>query len=150
MKKKTTYKKNGNTTSNEALREFALEILIPTDLDTMLMTEDTLNLALRKAVLNIYLDRHCHVVISLLDNGLYEWITVPYNTALGQAVSKEIDKKSRLKMEFFVDQDYDKVCEWAKNEMAKGNIVVISKEKDGKYHAISYTKLEWALLNTKF
>lgn len=138
------------TLTKEELLEPITRIITST-MNTDYFTKDSLDFMLQKGVLDFYLDNDNYLAIGFSENNpnIVEWTNIPYNTEIGKIITKKFEKNKFLKFSSFNDKDYDKVSKWAKSEMDKGNIVVISKEKDGTYTALSYTKWEWALINVR-
>lgn len=135
--------------SYEELRQSMQKTIIPTDIDTLSMTFDTLDLFLHQYVVEYYLDNKCIVEFHVVDVNQVEFLVIPKATQLGQLLQQEIINLSNAKMACYSNKDYNEVSAWAKKEADAGRHVVISKEKNGTYTAISYTKLEWAILMMK-
>lgn len=121
---------------------------ITSQMNTEYFSKDSLDLMLQQYVLDIYLKNNNYLAIGMSkDNpNLIEWTNIPYNTELGNAITKKIEKQKFLKYSSYNNKDYDKVVQWAKSEIDKGQIVIISREKDGSYTALSYSLTEWVLI----
>lgn len=136
--------------SKEELKENLIQtIIIPTDVDTLSFSIDTLEMALQQSMTDMYLTRDCYLAYCLENSEIANMIIIPYRCALGQIIAKEFAALHSYKMATFSDRDYEKVSKWAKAEIDKGRIVVIEKDRNNVYTAVSYTKLEYALLTTK-
>ncbi|GEM_PF-2766564 len=114
-------------------------------------SKDSLDILLEKRGMNRFLDYDNYVAIGRSkDNpNTIEYMNIPYNTDLGGVIAKKFEKQKFLKMDSFSHKDYDKLCEWVNSEVEKGNRVVVYKEKDGTYTAMSFTPQEWDLIYGK-
>ena len=136
--------------SKEELKENLIQtIIIPTDVDTLSFSVDTLDIALQQSMTDMYLTHDCYLAYCLENNETANMIIIPYRSTLGQVISKQFAALHSYKMATFSDKDYEKVSKWAKTEIDKGRMVVIEKDKNNVYTAVSYTKIEYALLMTK-
>ena len=131
-----------------------LDMVNSVNLDTFEITtisKDELN-----AYINFCLDKFStNAFIALKTSDMYpdsmEVYLIPNKSHYAYSLKSKFNAvQNGAKLKEFHDKDKEKVKKWEDTQVENGYIVVYCYDKNKKeYYALTYTKLEWALLNLR-
>ena len=147
-------KKSDNFTSKEQLTAPYMDMVYSVDLNTFEVTTISRNEI--ETFIDFYLDKFSTKAfiawgISEMSPDSVDVYLIPHASHYANNIKSKFNAlQNGAKFVHFHDKDKNKVNTWANEQMEKGYIVVCYyDEKTKEYHALAYTKLEWALLNLK-